>query len=397
MLARFVVCCAAITWMALLAAPAKAANYMDQISRASAMGMFPASASAGTACMDDFEINGLAGEGSGRIVAIQAVVRGAMPPAFRVNIYHNTHDPLFTNLRMQPVGDAFTQVFPAPLIAAQPFPVPGETGTFPGAILLTFQFESLFLPLGDYYLSVVAENNAEPFFIVGSDTVTEGQGTPLNLVRVTNQGPAGNAQVVANNAAYRVIGVPAPPPNDHCVSPRNMMGDTIMFNNFDATTDGAASCGFGGDAGGADVWFRYTPAVSGEYSIETCGSSFDTILSVVDTCGGAEFVCNDDSCGTQSRVTLPLVAGSPILIRVAGYQGQVGAGTLAIAAVVEDCPSDFNNDGNRDPDDLADFITCFFLQVQFPGFCTAADFNNDDFINPDDLADFITVFFLFFC
>jgi hypothetical protein len=58
------------------------------------------------------------------------------------------------------------------------------------------------------------------------------------------------------------------------------------------------------------------------------------------------------------------------------------------------CAADFNNDGNRDPDDLADFITCFFLDVQFPRTCPRADFNEDSFRNPDDLADYITAFFL---
>jgi hypothetical protein len=58
------------------------------------------------------------------------------------------------------------------------------------------------------------------------------------------------------------------------------------------------------------------------------------------------------------------------------------------------CLADFNSDGWVDPDDLADFITCFFLDVQFPGFCAEADFNGDTFRDPDDLADFITTFFL---
>jgi hypothetical protein len=58
-----------------------------------------------------------------------------------------------------------------------------------------------------------------------------------------------------------------------------------------------------------------------------------------------------------------------------------------------ECPADFNDDGFVNPDDLADYITCFFLQVQFPGTCPPADFNQDLFVNPDDLADYITTFF----
>jgi choice-of-anchor C domain-containing protein len=61
------------------------------------------------------------------------------------------------------------------------------------------------------------------------------------------------------------------------------------------------------------------------------------------------------------------------------------------------CSADFNGDGFVNPDDLADFITCFFLQVQFPGACPTADFNADAFLNPDDLADYITAFFTSNC
>src|SRR5262249_7266009 len=65
-----------------------------------------------------------------------------------------------------------------------------------------------------------------------------------------------------------------------------------------------------------------------------------------------------------------------------------------ITAPPNPCSADFHNDGAINPDDLSDFITCFFLQVQFPGDCSHADFNSDGFVNPDDLSDFITTFFL---
>jgi glucose/arabinose dehydrogenase len=57
-------------------------------------------------------------------------------------------------------------------------------------------------------------------------------------------------------------------------------------------------------------------------------------------------------------------------------------------------PADFNFDGFINPDDLSDYITCFFLQVQAPNTCTLADFNMDNVVNPDDLSDYITEFFL---
>ena len=46
-------------------------------------------------------------------------------------------------------------------------------------------------------------------------------------------------------------------------------------------------------------------------------------------------------------------------------------------------------DGSADPDDLADFISCYFAQPD----CSTADFSGDGTIDPDDLADFISAFF----
>ena len=53
------------------------------------------------------------------------------------------------------------------------------------------------------------------------------------------------------------------------------------------------------------------------------------------------------------------------------------------------CRPDFNLDGTLDPDDLADFISAFFIQ---PAPITA-DFNGDGIVDPDDLADYIGAFF----
>jgi hypothetical protein len=61
---------------------------------------------------------------------------------------------------------------------------------------------------------------------------------------------------------------------------------------------------------------------------------------------------------------------------------------------VPPCAADFNGDGFRNPDDLADFVTCFYLELAQPGTCAGADFNGDGFENPDDIADFITLFFV---
>ncbi|MGD9688627.1 MAG: hypothetical protein AB7K52_03305 [Phycisphaerales bacterium] len=53
------------------------------------------------------------------------------------------------------------------------------------------------------------------------------------------------------------------------------------------------------------------------------------------------------------------------------------------------CLADFNMDGSVDPDDLGDFINCYFGVPP----CDGADFNNDGSVDPDDLGDFINIYF----
>jgi hypothetical protein len=59
-----------------------------------------------------------------------------------------------------------------------------------------------------------------------------------------------------------------------------------------------------------------------------------------------------------------------------------------------ECRPDFNGDGNLDPDDMSDFIACYFAETADPGSCPAADFNGDGFADPDDLSDYIAAFFV---
>ncbi len=59
------------------------------------------------------------------------------------------------------------------------------------------------------------------------------------------------------------------------------------------------------------------------------------------------------------------------------------------------CLSDFNLDGSVNPDDLGDFINCYFAETGTPGSCPEADFNGevDPGVNADDLGDFINTYF----
>ncbi len=53
------------------------------------------------------------------------------------------------------------------------------------------------------------------------------------------------------------------------------------------------------------------------------------------------------------------------------------------------CPADFNRDLRSDPDDLADYIACYFASPP----CEAADVDRSGSADPDDLADYIAAYF----
>ncbi|MGD9690182.1 MAG: FG-GAP-like repeat-containing protein [Phycisphaerales bacterium] len=92
--------------------------------------------------------------------------------------------------------------------------------------------------------------------------------------------------------------------------------------------------------------------------------------------------------GTQSRelvfhVLDPSLAGDYDCV----VTSLCGERTSVVRRVL--CPSDFNADGLVDPDDLGDFINCYFATPPYDG----ADFNADGDTNADDLGDFINAYF----
>lgn len=141
------------------------------------------------------------------------------------------------------------------------------------------------------------------------------------------------------------------------------VGDgTFTGSNSTATTDGSATCGLIGNPGGNDVWWRYVAGATGTATLDTCGSTFDTLLSVRDVCGGAEVACNDDQleggCSRpppvlQSRVQLDVVEGTSYFVRVAGWGGDRGAITLNIRT-----QEDPGTCGNGTCDSQEDACTC---------------------------------------
>ncbi|MDX6583416.1 MAG: large repetitive protein [Solirubrobacterales bacterium] len=99
-----------------------------------------------------------------------------------------------------------------------------------------------------------------------------------------------------------------------------------------------------GNAGGASVWYRWTPAAGGSTTIDTCGGDFDTTLAVyTGSAVGAltQVAANDDNpgvCGgptSKSAVTFNATAGSVYRIAVDGWDGATGSLSLRLAQTVD--------------------------------------------------------------
>ena len=127
----------------------------------------------------------------------------------------------------------------------------------------------------------------------------------------------------------------APDPSvdpDECSSAINLtLGVAELFDTTSATTSMPWACGSGGN----DYWYTFTAPIGGQYSVTTCGSSYDTVLEVfwpVD-CAGGNFTslgCNDDACGLQSILAILGSTGQQFYIRVGGFNGATGAGTILV-------------------------------------------------------------------
>jgi hypothetical protein len=155
--------------------------------------------------------------------------------------------------------------------------------------------------------------------------------------------PVGNYYIAAqftsnddynwNNTAWTRFTVrvdPNTPSNDASSNAivLNPYGGTYFGTTLGATASIQQPCGGVGQY--PDVWYRITAPFDGALEIDTCGSSYDTVLGLYT--GGLSFIaCNDDSAGgpcngtRQSYIRLAsATGGSSYLIRVGGFNGGTG-------------------------------------------------------------------------
>jgi len=137
-----------------------------------------------------------------------------------------------------------------------------------------------------------------------------------------------------------------------------MVGTPVKTGNtstFTSTYD--ASCAASGDPGPARH-FSWTAPSTGDFVVDSFGSSFDTTITVLDaTCSGSELGCSDDAGGAapQSSVRLTATSGHAYVIVLAGYSSSdTGDYVLNItqppATETGMCTDSVDNDRDGDTD-----------------------------------------------
>lgn len=230
--------------------------------------------------------------------------------------------------------------------------VPGADGG-PPPLALRGLYEIPGLPPGDYTLEI---EEVHPSFVGGSsvgplDPPARLPGDPeyYNGANEASANPpdaptewvavTATAGIVEAGIDFVINGYPRPV-NDSCTSARLI--DTLPFvdvvETLGATTadiDPMQDCGANGpNQNSASVWYLLTATEDTYVSLDTVGSTYDTVLSAYT---GSCFIpsaiaCNDDwGYRVQSKITVRAAPEAPVLVEVTSL-GASGGGTLVLHA-----------------------------------------------------------------
>ncbi|MEQ1504560.1 MAG: hypothetical protein ABMB14_20140, partial [Myxococcota bacterium] len=125
----------------------------------------------------------------------------------------------------------------------------------------------------------------------------------------------------------------------------------IAGTTVGAADDYTPSCAL---SSASDRTAGFTAPADGRYRFDTAGTVFDTVLTVLDGCGGAERACSDDAVGRQSSLAVDLVAGEAVVVVVDGFDRNDGAYVLNVTAI----PSTELGCGDGADDDADGLVDC---------------------------------------
>ena len=117
---------------------------------------------------------------------------------------------------------------------------------------------------------------------------------------------------------------------DDCTTAQPVACDDVIVGDTSDNTD------TGGANASPDEWYSFTGTGSPQIvTVSLCdgGTSYDSLLTVFDSCGGAVVAGNDDACGLQSELSFLSDGTSTYYIAVEGFGTNAGAFSMAITCV----------------------------------------------------------------
>ena len=219
------------------------------------------------------------------------------------------------------------------------------------------------------------------------------------LIRVSGYNAASGQFTLRSLVSYGVN-------NDECSTAPTVGLNSYAFNNCAATNSASVSLPLGNDR---DIWYRFIAPTAGDYAFDTCGSSFDTVVTLfrgsqaqcpviptqmISQNNNSQGECNPSGVSLQSYATATLTQGQSVMVRVGGANAsQFGSGMIRISQIGCD-DIDFNNNTVYPEDqDVIDFFTVLSGGPCSAGnTCNDIDFNNNGVFPEDqDVIDFFTV------
>ncbi|MFN7020436.1 MAG: GC-type dockerin domain-anchored protein [Phycisphaerales bacterium] len=201
-------------------------------------------------------------------------------------------------------------------------------------LLATYSFDHDFAPMQSLDITIQGGLSIPPLTNPGTYYIGVILDSPADAVPANNDTLAWDTQPIIVTQ-----GPPPPPANNTCGNPTTLAvgGAVLSGSTTNATNSGSSSCG--NSAASPDVWFRVTPPISGTLVLDTCGSLFDTVLSLHSSCPGDtanQLRCNDDRPGDRdpcsdalsSQLTVGVTGGTTYFVRLSGYQGAGGGYVL---------------------------------------------------------------------
>ncbi len=175
---------------------------------------------------------------------------------------------------------------------------------------------------------------------LGGDGDDDGAGIAVNgtdAYAVGNSPATWGSPVRAHDAGNNddaFVAKLSPPANNDFANATSITGETGLVSTSTHYADKeTGEPNHGGSAGGASVWYEWTPASSGGVTFWIQTTDYDTLLGVYtgSSVDGLTTIASNDDCKTGqvwSCVSFDAVGGTPYHIAVDGYLGVVGSHSL---------------------------------------------------------------------